>query len=141
MCIRDRGQPDAVIGEPPLGEVISADTLGAVAGANLAAAICVDGVLLSLLLLLQQAAAQYLQGFVLVFVLAALVLAFHHHAGGQVGHPDGAGGLVDVLAACAGGTEGIDLQIVHIQLQVHLFRLGHDRHSDGGGVNAALRCV
>ena len=61
-------------------------------------------------------AAQYLQGFVLVFVLAALVLAFHHHARGQMRDPDGGRRLVDVLAARAAGTEGIDLQILWIDL-------------------------
>ena len=47
-------------------------------------------------------------------------------------------GFVDVLAARAGGTEGIDLQIGGAYLHVHLFGLGQHRHGDGGGLDLAV---
>ena len=53
-------------------------------------------------------------------------------------HPDGTGRLVDVLSAGTRGAEGIDPQILRVDHQLHLFRLGHDRHRCGRGVDAAL---
>ena len=43
-----------------------------------------------------------------------------------------------MLAARAAGAEGVDLQILGVDVHVHLFRLGQDRHGGGGGVDAAL---
>ena len=86
----------------------------------------------------QQSAAENFQCLVLVLKLAALVLAFYHHAGGEMCHTDGTGGLVDVLAACAGGTEGINAQILHVQRKVHFLCLRHHGHRGGGCVDAAL---
>ena len=131
-------QADAVVGAAVLREIVGADLLAAVPGAHLPLPLGVDGVLLFLLLLGQQAAAQDLQGLILVLELAALVLALHHHAGGNVRHPDGAGRLVDVLAARTGGTEGVDAQVLHVQRKVHFLCLGHHGHRGGGGVDAAL---
>jgi hypothetical protein len=76
----------------------------------------------------------------LVAVLAAVVLALGHHAGGQVGDADGAVGLVDVLAAGAAGAEGVDAQLGRVELHLlGLVGLGHHRHRAGAGVDAALR--
>jgi hypothetical protein len=47
-----------------------------------------------------------------VLVLRALVLALDHDAGRQVGDADRRIGLVDVLAAGAGGAEGVDAQVL-----------------------------
>ena len=84
LCKVVHRQADAVVGAAVLREVVGADLLAAVAGAHLPLPLGVDGVLLFLLLLGQQAAAQDLQCLVLVLKLAALVLALHHHAGGDV---------------------------------------------------------
>src|SRR5690606_11742052 len=46
-----------------------------------------------------------------VGVLAALGLRLHDHARGQVGDADRRVGLVDVLAARAGGAEGVHAQV------------------------------
>ena len=86
----------------------------------------------------KEAAAQDLQRFILVLELAALVLALHHRTCGDMGHTDGAGGLVDVLTARTGGAEGVNAQVLHIQRKVHLLCLRHYRHGGGGGVDAAL---
>jgi hypothetical protein len=82
---------------------------------------------------------QHGHGLGLVAVLAAVVLALGHQAGGQVGDADGAVGLVDVLAAGAAGAEGVDAQVGRVEL--HLFGLvglGHHGHRAGAGVDAAL---
>jgi hypothetical protein len=57
---------------------------------------------------IQQACPQQAQRTRLVLVLAALVLALDHDAGRQVGDADRRLGLVDVLAAGAGGTVGVE---------------------------------
>ena len=99
------GQADAVVGAAVLRKVVGADLLAAVAGAHLPLTLGVDGVLLLLLLLRKQAAAQDLQRLILVLELAALVLALHHRTRRDMGHTDGAGGLVDVLTARTGESE------------------------------------
>ena len=68
-------QADPVVGAAVLREVIGAYLLAAIPCSHLTGAVSVDGVLLLLLLLGQQAAAQDLQSLVLVLELAALVLA------------------------------------------------------------------
>ena len=86
-----------------------------------------------------QAGEQHSHGLVAVAVLRAVVLAFGHDAGGQVGDAHGGFGLVDVLAAGTGGTEHVDAQIVGADLDVAAgLGLGHDGHGAGGGVDASL---
>src|SRR5690606_25469319 len=71
---------------------------------------------------------------------AALGLRFDHHAAGHVGDADRRLGLVDVLAAGAGGTEGVDLEVGRVDLDGDVAGvLGDDRHGRGRGVDAALR--
>ncbi len=74
-----------------------------------------------------------------VGVLAASVLAFDHHACGQVGDADGGIGFIDVLPARAGCAEGVDAKVGWVQFDVFQFvRFGHDGNGAGGGVDAAL---
>ena len=120
-----------MVGPAILREVVGADLLAAVAGAHLPLTLGVDGVLLLLLLLRKQPAAQDLQCLILVLELTALVLALHHRTRRDMGHTDGAGGLVDVLTARTGGAEGVNAQILHVQRKVYLLCLRHYRH--GGG--------
>ena len=126
-----------MVGDTVLGEVIGADLAGPVAGAYLAFPLGGNGGVLLLLLGLVQLGAENFHGPVLVFILAALVLALHHRAGGQVGDADGGLSLVDVLSACAGGAEGVDLQVLGVDGELHLLRLGHHGHGGGGGLDAA----
>jgi hypothetical protein len=51
-------------------------------------------------------------------VLAALVLAGDHDAGRQVGDAHRRLGLVDVLAAGAGGAVGVDAQVLVVDLDL-----------------------
>ena len=66
-------------------------------------------------LLVAQPRQQHRHRLGLVAVLAAVVLAFGHQPGGQVGDADRAVGLVDVLAAGAAGAEGVDAQLGRVQ--------------------------
>jgi hypothetical protein len=73
--------------------------------------------------------AQHAHRLVPVAVLGTVVLALHDRVGGQVGDPNRRLGLVDVLAAGAGGPEHVDAQvrgidvdldrIVHFRIDVH----------------------
>ena len=127
-----------MIGDPPLGVVIGADPLAAVAGAYLAFPLAGNGGVVLGLFCVIQSCAQHFHGLVFVFMLAALVLALHHRAGGQVGNANGGGGFVDVLPPCAGGAEGVDLQVLGVQLKVHFLRFRQHCDRYGGGVNATL---
>jgi hypothetical protein len=75
-----------------------------------------------------------------VLVLGALVLALHHDARGQVGDADGGVGLVDVLAAGAGGPVGVDAQVALLSRSRcrRCPRLRHHGDRAGGGVDAPL---
>src|SRR6202044_1567828 len=85
---------DAMVGHAALRKVIGANALGTIARTHLQLA------RLSLLTLLlfalggEQPGPQQGHGSRTVFVLRALVLAFHHHAGGNVGDADRRIGLV-----------------------------------------------
>ncbi len=91
-------------------------------------------------LVVQQTRLEQAQRTGAVLVLAALILAFDHDAGGQVGDADGRVGLVDVLATGAGGAERVGLEVGRIDLDVvDLIHLGQDRHRGGRSVDAPLR--
>ena len=127
-----------MITHPALGIVVGADALGTVAGANLQLALGCHLLVRFPLLLLIDAAAQDLQRLFPVLELAALVLAFHYDAGGQVGHTDRRLGLVDMLSAGSAGTEHIHLQVAGINLHFHFLCLRQHCHCNSGGVDAAL---
>ena len=72
-------------------------------------------------------------------MLRAFVLTFHHGIRGQVGDADRRVGLVDMLAARAGGAIGVNAQIGGLDLDL-VDRVNLGQHGDraGGGVDAAL---
>ena len=121
---------------PALGKVIGSDPLVAHPGADLTAALPGDGLLPFLFRPLVEPGAEDREGAVLVLILAPLILALDHRARGQVGHPDGGLGLVDVLSPGPGGPEGVDAQVIGVQGKVHLVHLGQHGHRAGGGVDA-----
>ena len=72
-------------------------------------------------------------------MLRTFVLAFHHHARGYVGQPDGGIGLVHMLAAGAGGAEGIDFQVGRVDLdRVYFIRFRQYRYGGCRGVYTSL---
>src|SRR5207247_10388237 len=68
-----------------------------------------------------------------VLDLGALVLARHDEPRGEVGDPDGGVGRVDTLAAGAGGTVDVDLEVLLVDPDLDLTGLGEhgDRHRRG----------
>src|SRR4051794_30695049 len=98
-----------MVGDAVLGEAVGPDPLGRVAGADQGPPLL--GPLGSglLLLLVEEAAPEDAEGLGAVLVLAPLVAADDDGVGRQVDHPDGAGGLVLVLAAGAAGGHGLDV--------------------------------
>src|SRR5882757_2430402 len=132
-------ETDAVVGDPSLRKIISADALGTVPGADQGFA---RGGFLGLLLAqlpVLDARRQYREGLFLVLVLGAPVLAFHDDAGRQMRDSHGGVCLVDVLAARARGAVGVDSKIRGIQYDVtDCARLGQHRYRASRRVNAAL---
>ena len=97
-----------MIGHAILREIVGADTLRAVAGADLAFSVGGDGRTLLFHLGFIQPRTQNGQRLVLVFVLAALILTFHDRIGRDMRYADRRRGLVDVLTARTGCAERVD---------------------------------
>ena len=134
------GQVDAVVGQAVLREIVGADALGAVAGADLRLAFGGQLVVLLLALEGQQPGAEDAHGLVVVAVLRALVLAGDDQARRQVGQAHGGLGLVDLLAARAGRAEVVDAQLLGRDDDfAGLLDLGQHGDRRGGGVDAPLR--
>ena len=55
-----------------------------------------------------------------------------------MGDADSGLGLVDVLAARAGGAVDVDAQILGLDVHVHVLGFGHNGHGGCGSVDAAL---
>src|SRR5262245_19724832 len=118
-------------------EDVAADPFAAEAGVGGAAPLLRQSSLSLLLGALDEAGPEDSHGGLLVGRLRTFVLDGDHDPGRQVGDPDGAVELVDVLAAGALGPVGVDLEVGVVDLDV---RVGGQerRHDDGreGGVAA-----
>ena len=94
----------------------------------------------SRLLLFQviEAGPEDLHGQFPVAVLGALVLGGDHDVRGQVGEAHRRAGLVDVLAAGAAGPEGVDAQVLFLDVDFDaVVHLGQHLDRGKGGVAAA----
>ncbi len=132
-------QVDAVIGDAVLGEVVGADPLAAVAGADQCS--CRSSARFSCsscLLSFVEPRLEDSQGLGEVLVLAFLVLALHDDARLEVRQADGRGGLVDVLPAGAAGVEDVLAIIVRLEVDFDVLRFGHHGHGGRRSVNPAL---
>ena len=129
----------AVVGDAVLREVVGADPLGAVDGADLAAAGVAGGGVGLLLGGGQQPGAQDAHRLLLVLQLALLVLAADHDPGRDVGDADRGVGGVDALAARAAAAEDVDAQVVLVDRHVDLLGLGQHQDAGRAGVHPALR--
>src|SRR6266851_35656 len=132
------GEADAVVGEAVLREVVGANLLAAVAGADLLFAVLGLELVDALCLDLIEAGAEDAHSLFAIFDLRLFVLATDYCVGGQVRDADRRVGGVDRLAAGAGGAEGVDAEILGLDLDVDLFGFGEDRYGDSRRVNAAL---
>src|SRR5439155_9308277 len=74
---------------------------------------------------------QYLHGLRAILDLRLLVLLRNDDAGGDVCDANGGIGGVDALAAGPARAEGVDAQVLLVDLNVDLF--GLRQHGDGGG--------
>src|SRR5258705_4482289 len=82
--------------------------------------------------------AQHLHGHFAVLALAALHLAGDDDPSGNVGNPDGGFHFVDVLAALAAGAEGVELQVIRLDVDFDaVVHFGNDE--DGGERSVATR--
>ena len=70
---------------------------------------------------------QFLECFILILELGPLILAGNDNTGRERCDSDCRRGLIDMLSACAGGTIGIDSNILRIDLNVQVFlNIRHD---------------
>ena len=92
-----------------LWEIIGADLFATVSGTNLSLAGLIPLLPLLLLVELVEAALEDPFGLGPVFVLGLLVLASYDYPGGDVGHPDGRAGLINLLTPWPGGPHGLNL--------------------------------
>ena len=138
-CSSGHVQLDAVVGDAVLREVVRADLLGALAGADLRAAR--RGLLgrLALALGLVDPRAQHAHRLLAVLELRALVLHRDDDARRQVRDAHRRVGRVDRLAARAGRAVDVDLQVALVDLDVDVLGLRHHRDGRGRRVDPALR--
>ena len=122
-----------------LGEVVGADLLGALAGADLRAPRRGLLGLLPLALGLEQPGAQHAHRLRLVLELRFLVLHRDDDPCRHVRDPHRRVGRVHALAARAGRAVDVDLEVVRVDLDLDLLGLGHDRDRRGRGVDPPLR--
>src|SRR5438552_537509 len=120
---------DAVIGDAALREVIRADFLRALAGADLAAALLRHRLLLFADLHLVEARAQHLHRLRAVLDLRLLVLLRHDEPRWNVRQPYGRVRRVDAVTAWPARTERVDAQVPLVDLNVDF--LGFWQHRDG----------
>src|SRR5436853_3558948 len=131
-------QADAMIGDASLGEIVGADALRAVAGADLALALRGPRIRRFLPLLLVEPGAQDLHGEAAVLMLR-LFRRDDDEAGRQMRDADGRIRLVDVLAAGAAGAHRVDADVLGADVEVDILHLRQHRNGGGGGVNAPAR--
>src|SRR5690606_17694709 len=133
-------QVDAVVGDASLREVVRANALRAVAGADEAPAARGGFALAFLDLGIAQLRREQRQRARFVLVLRALVLALDDDAGRQMRDAHGGVRLVDVLTARSRRAKRVDAQIVRIDLDVaDLLELRQHRDGAGRRVDPALR--
>src|SRR5205085_267617 len=128
---------DAVVADPALRIIISADALRAVAGTDLATARGSAGRIELLPLVVIEARAQHRHRLGAITMLRAVFLHHDYDAGRQMGQPNRRFSLVDVLTAGAPRAQGIDLEITFIDRDVDVFGLGQHRDGRGRSMDAA----
>src|SRR5487761_727497 len=130
-------QPDAVVGDAILREIVGSNLFAAVAGTDHRAPLFGDLLLLLLELHFVESRAQHAQSLGAVLDLRFFILAGDDRAGRQMSDTDCRISGVYGLAARAGGAERVDTDVLGIDFDLDFVRLGQHRHGDGGGVNAA----
>ena len=132
------GQPDAVVGDAVLREIVSPDFFAAIARTHHRLAFLGQRVLLLLHLHLVQPRAQYAHPFLAVLDLRFLILAAHYGVGRNVGNAHRGISRVDRLPARTGRTERVNAQVFGLDLDVHIFGFGQHGYRHCGCVYAPL---
>src|SRR5579862_2456473 len=131
-------ETDTVVGDAVLREVVGADLLAAVAGADHGFAFFGQSFLLLLHLDFIEARTQDPHALLAVLDLRFFVLAADDRVGWDVRDAHGGIGRVHRLPARARRAERIDAQIFGLDLDVDVFSLGEHGDSNGRGMHAAL---
>ncbi|CEG10353.1 hypothetical protein BN961_03792 [Afipia felis] len=126
-----------MIGDAALRKIIGADTLGAVAGADLTAPVGRTFGGSALAFTVEHARAQDIHRGGAVFVLRAAVLHHDDDAGRDVGDANRGFGLVDMLAARTLRAHCLDTQIAVLDVDVDVLGFRQHGHRGGRGVDAA----
>src|SRR5437588_324714 len=118
---------DAVIAHAPLREIVGADALRAVAGADLAAARGGARGIEFLPLVVVKPRAQHRHRLGAIAMLRTVLLHHHHDAGRNMSEADRGFGLVDVLTASAAVARAVDLELGLVYLEVDCLGLRQPR--------------
>ena len=117
-----------MVGHTALWEVVCADSFAPVAGSYLAFPILSYFLALLNLGLLVKFCPKEFKGLVLVLVLASFILARYYDSGRRMCEPYCRIRFVNVLAARAGCPVGVNLNIIHIDFNVHIVSFGKNSH-------------
>jgi len=98
-----------MVRHPPLGIVVSSNSLAAVSTTDLQAAFLGYPRIPVPFGLVQEPGSQHSQCLGPILVLGLLILASYDYPGGDVGHPDGRAGLINLLTPWPGGPHGLNL--------------------------------
>src|SRR5262249_47203512 len=128
---------DAMVTHAPLGKIIGAYALGAVTGADLPSTFGGARSVALLTLEVVEPGAQDRHGLGAVSVLRTILLHHDNDAGRDVGYAYRRFGLVDVLPAGAARAQGVNLQVIVVDVYVDFSRLREHGDSGGRGVGSA----
>src|SRR5450432_209612 len=132
------GEADAVVGKPVLREIVGADFLAAVAGADHCFALLGQRGLLFFHLEFVETAAQHEHAFFAILDLRFFVLATDDRIRRNVRDAHRGIRSIHRLAAGTRRAEGVDAQVFGFDLDVDVFGFGQHRNRNGGSVNSSL---
>ena len=132
-------QPDAVIGDTVLWEIIRTNLFTAVPRLNLRAPRLAQLFLPLRFLQVPEARLEDGQRFELIFQLRLLILAGDNQSCGKMGNAHRRVGRVHTLTAMTGGAIDIDANIVFLDFDLDVFiGLRQDNYLGCGGVNTPI---
>src|SRR5580704_3981570 len=127
-----------MVADAVLRVVVGADFFRAITGFNLATAFGKNRGLLFVEFQFVKAGTKNAHGFGAILDLRFFVLLGDHQAAGDVGDAHGGVRGVDGLVAGTRGAEGVDPQVLGLDLDVDFVGFGKDGNGGGGSMRAAL---